>query len=205
VLDRRLLIASFVIPAVGMLGACDNPERWKFREEVILNDGTQIVASRVALRNNVWPHISTDGYRAVVNQWLSYRPLGVDVELKGLGRHAYQTFSLGLVQGKPHLAVLPAFVTPELSRYCNAHPAGYKAYFWAMESSGWKEVEQTDALLDTLTYNLMEDLSWDDGAPSHELWTIDLKSSRAKHDFRQRTSAREFLKGVFGANCSYKG
>jgi hypothetical protein len=111
-IHRPLLIACVAVPVVAALSACDNPERWRFREEVTLNDGHQIVLSRVALRNNVWPHISADGYQAVVNQGLAYPPLGVDVELKRLGRHAYQAFSFGLIEGRRHLAALPAFVIP---------------------------------------------------------------------------------------------
>jgi hypothetical protein len=101
--------------------------------------------------------------------------------------------------------VLPAFVTTDLDRFCQLHPSGYKVYFWRMEPTGWQEIEQTDVLLDTLTYNLMVDLSWGNDSPSRELWTVDLKSEREKHDFRRRTSVREYLKGVLGANCNYRG
>jgi hypothetical protein len=64
-----------------------------------------------------------------------------------------------------------------------------------MELAGWKEVGQTDAQLDTLTYNLMDDLSWGEHAPAQELWSIDLKSDKASMTFASAHPRASFLWG----------
>ena len=179
-----LLLLSAVVP----LGACNNPERWTFREEVRLNTGESIVVQRVALRNNVWPRLGNGGYQSVVNQWLSQRELKIEWEAKKDGG---TPIAIGIVSGSTSIATVGQ--APDL-QYCKNHPDNYVVSFWKQVPTGWQLVEQNDALLDQLTSNLLSELEWGD-APDAKPAYLDLKDkgSRANYDFSSPPSIRQML------------
>src|SRR5206468_11087983 len=86
--------------------------------------------------------------------------------------------------------------------YCRGHPEGYRVYFWVKDGNTWHEVERSDELLDNLTYNLLNNVEWGDTRASKpEAVNLERKSELAKHDFRQRMSARQFLDKTYYGRC----
>ena len=191
------MIARFTAIAVlGLLlpialGGCNNPETWRFREEVVLNTGEKMTIDRSALRNSVWPALGNGGYQSVVNQWL----LGGPKQGQWEGaRYGGAPISIGRISGSIIIANVGR--ANPLS-YCNAHPAHFGVNFWKQVPGGWEEIAQDDALLDGLTANLLFELEWGDSPGAKvPLLTLQEKERRAGRPFLPPLRLRQALKGV---------
>jgi len=186
-----------LLVAAGVSG-CNNPETWRFREEVVLNTSESITVDRAALRNNVWPRMGNGGYQSVVNQWLLIPDRGVRWEEKQYGG---SPISIGRIDGNMYVASEVTGTSDVY--YCQSHPDFYAVKFWKQAAGGgWDSVEQSDALLDQLTANLLDQLEWgDDPSAKVPLLTLQEKSRRAKREFLPSLSVRQVLDKTSGASC----
>ena len=189
--------ALLLLVATGVSG-CNNPETWKFREEAVLNTGESITVDRAALRNNVWPRMGNGGYQSVVNQWLSIPDRGVKWEEKQYGG---SPISIGRIDGIMYVASEVTGITD--GHYCQSNPDYYAVKFWKQAAEGgWDSVKQSDALLDQLTANLLDQLEWgDDPSAKVPFLTLQEKSRRAKREFLPSSSVRQLLDKTYGASC----
>ena len=191
-----------VLCTVLLLSGCSVPEHWTFTEEVRLNDGRVVQVSRDAKRNNVWPRMGEGGYHAVVSQRLVASSIGVDVVLTGLGEEGglelSTVFSIGIVDGHPVLVGNSAR-THKLLDYCKVHPEAFNAEFYQKVGEHWQLVTQSEILLDTLSANLLQDLSWDQKLGKPKTLDAKAKEEREKRNFQNPPSLRDFLsKKSFG-------
>jgi hypothetical protein len=182
---RRALFAAMTI---STLSACSTPETWEFKEQVLLNTGETVVISHEALRNNVFPHMGPDGYRAVVHQSLTDSKGGPAWEA---GRHV-RPVSWDVVDGG-------VFVTASDDRdpnYCLSHPDAYRIAIWRLSAGGWHEVPRSDRLLDTLLVNLLVDPEWGDSSERRPLVTVAEKAERERHQSIHFHTIRDFAEQV---------
>ncbi len=203
---RNLMTRTYrvaVLCTVFLLSGCSVPEHWTFTEEVRLNDGRVVQVSRDARRNNVWPRMGEGGYHAVVSQRLVASSIGVDVKLIGLGEEGgglelSTVFSIGIVDSRAVLVGNSAR-THKLLDYCKVHPDAFNAEFYQKVGERWQLVTQSAILLDTLSANLLEDVSWDDRLGKPMILDIKAKEEREKRNFQNPPSLRDFLsKKSFG-------
>lgn len=190
----RASAAAFA--ATLLLASCNNPERWKFREEVLLNTGQVIVIERIAKRNNVWPNMGGGGYRAIINQWIEYSPLRFSFEAGSTSSR--EPLSLGFIGSDFYIAA-----TGQANiEACQRDPTSFVVSLFVLTVDGLREVEASNVLLDGLTQNLLVDVSW--GEPSDikpTFVTVADKSRRSKIDYAKPPSLKAYLEATYGTRC----
>ena len=175
------------------LSACNNPEYWSFKEEVILNTGQRLQVQRKLRRNNVWPHISADGYRSVVDGWVSEPTFKLEWQASKDGG---QPISIGVIGGK---------LTVAFNGWtdCRANPKAYAVELRQRVDSRWVVVEQSNEFIDGLTPNMMLTLEWGEPKePKATLVSDPAKRARDERLLRGAQTLRQYLDGAQFGTCA---
>ena len=171
----RTTVPTLLAMVSLLLSGCDNPEYWSFKEEVLLNNGQHIFVKRKLRRNNVWPHTSADGYRTVVDDWISEPSLEIEWH-SSLQSQYGSLLSIGVLADHVYIVAGGA----RDIEFCRQNPNAYNIAIFQRSQSGWKEIGQSTELLDRLTQNVMLTVDW--GEPSESKPELLSISEKAKRD-----------------------
>jgi hypothetical protein len=182
-----------------VMSGCENPEYWSFKEEVKLNNGQHIFVKRKLRRNNVWPHISADGYRAVVDDWISESSLGIEWH-SSLQSQYGSLLSIGVLAD--HVYIVAAARDIE---FCRANPHAYNVAILQKSGAGWRVIDQSNELLSRLPQNIMLTVHWGEPSePKPELLSISAKAKRDDISLPAVRSMQQYLESQPWAKCETK-
>ena len=188
-----LFLASFV------MSGCENPEYWSFKEEVKLNNGQHIFVKRKLRRNNVWPHISADGYRVVVDDWISEPSLGIEWH-SSLQSQYGSLLSIGVLADHVYIVAAARGID-----FCRANPHAYDVAIFQKTAVGWQVIDQSNELLSSLPQNIMLAVDWGDPSePKPELLSISAKAKRDDISPPAIRSMQQYLESQYWAKCETK-
>jgi hypothetical protein len=183
-----------------VLQGCENPEYWTFKEEVVLNTGQRVLVDRKLRRNNVWPHISADGYRSIVDERLTQSTLRIEwrTDLESHARGYGRPLSIGFFKGSIYLIVGKA----QSEDYCRANPAAYNVAVFKQLAVGWEEVEQSSEILSELTQNLLTALEWGESSePKPKTLSVTEKAIRGGHPVSDVRTLKQYLDSETWTKC----
>jgi hypothetical protein len=193
-IPRPLWLSALL--ALVALTSCENPEYWSFQEEVVLNTGEHVSLNRKLRRNSVWPHISSDGYRAVVDDWLTERTHHIQWQSSKQG--GSHPILIGIVSDSLYVATNGS----KGLQYCIDNPTAYNVLLYRQTFEGWEETKQTAELLDGLTQNMLLTLDWGEPSkPKQEVISLAGRQERDNNASSQVRSLRGYLENTYGAKC----
>jgi hypothetical protein len=177
---HKLRLACLFLSALAMctIVGCSRRESFSWTERIRFHDGSEADIDRVAYHRNIWYLEQRQGCCTVVDQSLSFSkpiigwhqsesgvpfrslPKGpVDVQTNAQIVKLWHPFSLDKVGGVYILAGTPE-MSAALLNFCLANPDKYDVFFLRWAGREWVQTDQSDAILDTATYNLLVDVDF---------------------------------------------